>query len=549
MASLSPHTAVLGRKNARHLIRRATFVYSKALINQFETLTPQQALDLLVVNQPLTLPLPYDAEPTTAPDGFWTESTALPSSFLGQVRKAQILSGWFWYNAINSATLKYKLSFFLSTRFTIEKDNGSGPATMVYDHLRLLMFYAYGNYKSLAKKMTLDNSMLGYLNNTQNNKNAPNENYAREFLELFTIGKGEQIGAGNYTNYTEADIVEAAKVLTGFKIKGDRSVIDSNTGLPSGYALFSQHKTGTKTFTSAFNNTVINSATDAATMQTELDTFVEMIFAQPATAKHICRKIYQYFVKSNITPEVETDIITPLATALQSNGYEILPIVRTLLESKHFYDLDDTNATDETIGAIIKSPIQQLSEMVTYLKATLPNPNTEQYNFYRRFWINFVHNTYLAGSNMMLFSPDSVAGHQAYYQEPNFDKNWISSSTLIARYRLGESFLDGLNRISGNANIYAKINIADVIKNGNIVSNPADPNILCAELMNDLFAQEPDTARITYFKDTYLLQGFLDYNWTSAWNNYVATNDLSVVEPRLKLLVKSITNAPEAQIF
>lgn len=550
MASLLPNTSVLGKKNARHLLRRASFVYTKSLINQFHTLTPQQALDLLIVNQPLTLALPYDPEPLSSPDGFWTQSSALSASFTGQQRKNSIVSAWFWYNAINSPTLEYKLTHFLSTRFTIEKSNGSGPATMVYDHLRLLIHYAYGNYKTLAKKVTVDNSMLSYLNNTSNNKNSPNENYAREFFELFTIGKGPQIAFGNYTTYTENDIVQAAKVLTGFKTKNDRTVIDTDTGIPSGYAVFAQHATGPKNFSSAFNNTVITGATNATGMKIELDAFVEMIFAQQATAKNICRKIYQYFVKSNITTEVENDIITPLSVSLQNNGYEILPIVRTLLESQHFYDLDDANANDETIGAIIKSPAQQLSEMITYLKASIPSPATEQYNFYRRFWVNFVDNSYLAGANMRLFDPDSVAGHLAYYQAPNFDKSWISSSTLIARYRLGESFLDGLNRISGtNANIFAEIDIANVLKNENIVSDPSDPNILCEELMKDLFAQEPDAARITYFKENFLLQGFMDYNWTGAWSNFIANNDLSVVEPRLKLLVKNIVNAPEAQIF
>ena len=79
--------------------------------------------------------------------------------------------------------------------------------------------------------------MLDYLDNTQNNKNNPNENYAREYLELFTILKGEQIGEGNYTNYTEIDIQQAAKVFSGFKKKYDRNgSIDSDTNLPMGYA-------------------------------------------------------------------------------------------------------------------------------------------------------------------------------------------------------------------------------------------------------------------------------------------------------------------------
>lgn len=549
MASLNTNTNVLGTVFAKHLLRRASFVYSKTVIDQFSGLTPSQALDLLLSNSPLTLPLPYDPTPTSAPDGFWTESTKPPSSFSSQILKKNIISGWWWFNAINSPTLKYKLCHFLSTRFTVEKSL-CGAATYFYDHIRLLLFYSNGNYKSLAKKMTLDNSMLIYLNNTSNSKTAPNENYAREFLELFSIGKGPQIAAGNYTNFTEADIVQAARVLTGFKYSSDRSVIDATTGIPKGYnAFYSHDNTGSKVFSSAFGNTTITSATDVSGMDTELNSFVDMVFNQQATAKNICRKMYMYFVKSTISTEVETDIITPLANDLFNNGYEIIPIIRKLLESQHFYDLDDTNATDETLGGIIKSPLQQISEIVTYLKATIPDPTTNSYEFYINFWNYFVHNTFLTGANMILFDPDNVAGHPAYYQSPSFDKNWISSSTLIAKYRLGESLLDGINRISGNANIKAKINISDVIKNGNLISNASDAYILTSELCNALFAQVPDADRINYFMNSFLLQGFADYYWTSAWGSYLSNGNNSVVEPRLKLLVTKLLSAPESQLF
>ena len=548
MASLNQNTNVLGIKNAKHLLRRANFVYTKTLVDQYALLTPNQALDLLLMTSPLTVEYPYDPLPTTAPDGFWTESTALATSFANQSRKGGIVGGWWWYNAINSPNLKYKLSHFLSTCFTVET-SGSGTPTEFYDYIRLLLFYAYGNYKTLAIKMTLNNSMLTYLNNTTNSKSSPNENYAREFLELFTIGKGPQIGVGDYTNYTEADIVQAARVLTGFRRVSARNIIDPDTMIPKGYNQFSTHHTSPKTFSSAFNNTVIAAATNDVGMDTELNDFVNMVFNQQATAKNICRKLYIYFVKGTITPEVETDIITPLAQDFYSNGYEIAPIIRKLLESQHFYDLDDSDQTNETIGGIIKSPLQQISEVCTYLQATISNPNTNPYEYYYVFWTLFAYRSFLTGSNMILFDPENVAGHPAYYQAPDFDKNWISASTLIARYRLGESLLDGYNRISGNATIITKINISDVIRNSNIVSVANDPFILTSELCNALFAQEPDQDRINYFMNSYLLQGLANNYWTTAWDDFIATNSNTVVEFRLKLLVKNILRAPESQMF
>lgn len=548
MASLVPYSSSLGNAYAKHLLRRSTFKYTQDLINQFAVLTPTQALDLLLVSDPLTINFPYDPLPTTAPEGFWTESTNFDSTS-GHTRKVSIISGWWWYNAINSATLKYKISHFLSTCFTVEKSNGIGTPSEFYDHLRLLLYYSYGNYKTLAIKMTLDNSMLNYLNNTTNTKNSPNENYAREFLELFTIGKGPQISAGNYTTYTENDIVEAAKVLTGFKRKNDRSVIDTNTLLPKGYNVFSSHHLSAKTFSSAFDSVVINAASDANGMDAELSAFVTMIFNKTATAQNICRKIYRYFVKTTITAEVETDIILPLAQDLYTNGYEIVPIIRRLLQSQHFYDLDDSNATDETIGGIIKSPLQQISEVCSFLQITIPNPTLQPFEFYYKFWHLFAHNTFLTGANMALFDPQSVAGHPAYYQSPDFDKYWISASTLIAKYRLGESLLDGVNRITGNSNIYAIIDICLVIKNSNIVSVANDPIILTKELCDALFGQTTDLDRSNYFMNTFLLQGLATYYWTTAWNDYINTNDKSVVEPRLKALLTNILRAPESQIF
>ena len=548
MESLNPSTTVLGIKNAKHLLRRASFVYTKTLIDQYATLTPNQAINLLLTTNARVVDLPYDPLPVATPDGFWTESTALATSFQGQFRKNIMVGGWWWYNAINSPNLKYKMSHFLSTCFTVES-TGSGSATEFYDYIRLLLFYSYGNYKTLAKKMTLNNSMLTYLNNTSNSKTAPNENYAREFFELFTIGKGPQIGNGNYTNYTEADIVQAARVLTGFRRVAARNVIDSETQLPKGYNLFSQHHTSPKTFSSAFNNTVITAATTDVGMDAELNNFVNMVFNQQATAKNICRKLYIYFVKGTITSEVETDIITPLAQDFFSNGYEIAPIIRKLLESQHFYDLDDSDATNETIGGIIKSPLQQISEVCTYLQATISNPNTDPYNYYYKFWNLFAYNSFLTGSNMILFDPENVAGHPAYYQAPDFDKSWISASTLIARYRLGESLLDGNNRISGNATIITKINISTVIRTTNIISVANDPYILTSELCNALFAQNPDTNRVNHFMNSFLLQGLATFYWTNAWDDFIATGVNAVVETRLKLLVTNILRAPESQMF
>ncbi|WP_298339192.1 DUF1800 family protein [uncultured Algibacter sp.] len=547
MASLNPLGGTLDLRKAKHLLRRSTFNYSKEQLDIFVGITATDAVNSLTTASTNTLPEPYDPLPNEAPDGYWTSSTELPNSFDGQTRKRAIVTAWWWHNAMSQISLKHKLSFFLHTCFTVGKDSGVGAATYFYDHIRLLDYYALGNIKTLAKKITLDNGMLDYLDNTQNNDNNPNENYAREYLELFTILKGEQIGEGNYTNYTEYDIQQAAKVFSGFKKRADRSDIDPDTNIPTGYNNYNRHDKTNKTFSPAFGSQVINAATNAADMTRELNDFVDMVFAQQETAKAYCRKLYRYFVKSEWNDAVETDIITPLSQILIDNDFEILPVVTTLLSSEHFYDADDADATDNIIGSIIKSPLQQLSEICSMFSVTYPDPTTDAYRYYNNFFLRFIHNTYTKAAGMELYNPDSVAGYPAYYQEPNFDRIWFSSNTLIGRYKLIESLIIGRNTIIPNAQIYAKLDT--VAFTNNKISNPSNPVMLITEISDLLYPESIDSNRINYFKTFLVDEGFPNYYWTDLWNQYINDNDDTSVKVRLNALITAMVNAAEFQLM
>jgi uncharacterized protein (DUF1800 family) len=547
MASLAPLNSSLDLRKAKHLLRRATFNYTKEQLELFVGMTAIDAVNSLTTPSTNVLAEPYDPLPTSSPDAYWTSSSELPNSFSGQTRKRAMVTAWWWYNAMHQVSLKHKLSFFLHTCFTVGKDSGVGAATYFYDHIRLLDFYALGNIKTLAKKITMDNGMLDYLDNTQYNKNNPNENYAREYLELFTILKGKQIGEGNYTNYTEIDIQQAAKIFSGFKKRADRSEIDGDTNIPMGYANFNQHDTSNKTFSNAFENQVITGATDASDMFRELHDFVDMVFAQQETAKAYARKLYRYFVKSEWNETVETDIITPLSQILINNNYEILPAVTTLLSCEHFYDADDSDPSDNIIGAIIKSPLQQFSEVCSMFSVSYPNPNTDALRYYNNFFLRFVHNVYLKAAGLELFNPDSVAGYPAFYQEPSFDRHWFSSNTLIGRYKLIESLIIGRNTITPNANIYAQLNTVNFAKN--MISVAQDPVILVTEISNLLYPEAIDEDRISYFKSFLVDEGFPDYYWTGVWLQYLNDNDDTVVKTRLNSLIIAMANAPEFQLM
>ena len=543
MASLLPISGVLGLRKAKHLLRRASFAYHKDTVNTFANLNINDALNNLSSVETNAWEEPYDPLPTDNPDAFWLSSSELPNTFNGQGRKRRIVASWWWYNALNQNNLKYKLAFFLHTSFTVSKDDGSGTSTHFYDHIRLLDFYAYGNLKTLAKKITFDNSMLVYLDNTTNNANNPNENYAREFLELFTILKGPQVADGDYTNYTELDIQEAAKVFSGIKIQYDRSIIDPDTNLPKGRISISNHNSSNKTFSHAFNNQTITGGNSQETIIDELDAFVEMVFEKEATAKSFCRKLYRYFVKSEISEEIENDIIVPLATELINNDYELLPTVKRLLSSEHFFGNDIALETDKIIGSIVKSPLQMVSEINTCFELEFANPSTNNIDFYRFF--NFVHNNFLASIGLILFSPDSVAGYPAHYQEPDYDRHWFSSNTVLGRYKLIESFISGRNKIGNNGLIYAQLDVVNYVRNHS--SNPSDAISLITELTDLLYPESIDSDRKNYFAEN-LLEGFPSYYWTDAWSEYLSSNDDSVVKARLEALFSALINATEFQL-
>ena len=540
--TLDQHTQALGLRNAKHLLRRTSFNYTKETLLEFSNLTPEQAFNKLIATQNTKLSEPYDHKPEDNPHGFWTSSPD-GSSLDGQFRKKIYVAYWWLYNGLHQNSLKQKMTFFLHTSFTVSKFN-AGSSVHFYDHMRLLEHYAFGNLKTMSKKITYDNSMLDYLDNTKNNANNPNENYAREFLELFTILKAEQVGNGDYTNYTELDVQQAAKVFSGIKTQYDRTNIDSDTNLPMGRIDTFRHDKDDKTFSYAFDDTVITGSDTEEGIAQELDNFVEMVFSKEATAISFVRKLYRYFVKSEWEDEVEENVIKPLAQQLQTDNYEILPILKTLLTSKHFYDLDDADNSDEIIGSIIKSPLQICNELISFFKIDIPDPVTESEDFFRFF--DFLYRFYLSAAGMALWAPDSVAGYPAHYQSPDFDRHWFSSNTVLARYKLIESLLTGRNKIRYNNRINVELNIVEFVQNN--INEPSYATDLITELADLLYPEPISDERKAYFAQN-LLEGFPDYYWTNAWLGYTGSGDDTVVKSRLNALIIQMINAAEFQIM
>ena len=147
---------------------------------------------------------------------------------------------------------------------------------------------------------------------------------------------------------------------------------------------------------------------------------------------------------------------------------------------------------------------------------------------------------------MVFFNPDDVAGYPAYYQQPGFDRNWFSSNTIIGRYKLIESLIEGKNTISGG-NIYAQLDTATFVKNK--IADPSDPNLLVTQMADLLYPESIDTDRTNYFKSFLVDEGFPDYYWTGVWSNYINTNDDTTIRTRLNALIIAMVNAAEFQLM
>ncbi|MFK8102172.1 MAG: DUF1800 family protein [Saprospiraceae bacterium] len=552
MASISPYTGVLGKRLAKHLLRRATYNQNQTSIDNFSNLTGKQAVEALFNIPNLNLTEPIDPENLTP---FINSGVEPVSSDFFLTR--HIIS-WWMEEARQDTSIAHKLSFFLHSVFIVNAD--AGQARQFFDYLNLFRQtaarYTNGSFsmdsiQNLALKMVTDNVMLRYLNGNDNVDTSPNENFAREFFELFTIGKGPQIGPGDYTTYTEADIGEAAKVLTGWTNQnrplgqgGNPLYTDPQTGIQRGKARFNQHDTTDKTFSPAFNSTTITAATDTNDMWRELEDFVEMIFLQDATAKNICRKLYRYFVSSNITAEIESDIINPLAATLIQNDYQISFALKQLLMSQHFYDLDDSDNSNEIIGSLLKSPFELLYHTISFFQIAPPDYLTDTDNHFNNWYRRTVANVITTQGGMFFFFPDSVAGYPAYYQEPGYSRNWFNGSTLIARYKQAEILLSGTRVLQGGTNGGVAFEIVPFIKNSGAISDPANASILVNELIDYLFPETPLADRAAYFLDVFL-DDLSPINWSFEWANYLNTDDDSAVKIPLETLFKALISSQE----
>ncbi|MEO1434853.1 MAG: DUF1800 family protein [Bacteroidota bacterium] len=547
MPSLSPMTGNLTRAQAAHLLRRATFGPTRQEINDLTGMSADAAVDLLFQAQPApAAPLhPQTGVPFTDREEFDMEDP-------GQALIAYVRSWWLKQMIQADKSALEKMTFFLHTHFTMDAVKVN-RAFAIYQMNALMRQFAFGDFKALAKKIITDYAMSVFLDGWTNNVNNPNENFAREYLELFTIGKGQQIGDGNYTTYTEDDVQAAARLLTGFIPSGflpDNQVpptipimTDPETGLYTATPVPVFHDIGAKNFSEAFQNqTITLGSFDTAGMQAELDDFVDMIFNQDATAEFLVRKLYRFFVYYEITEEIENDIIQPLAATFRNNNYNLETVVKQLLKSEHFYDVDNSPDEEKNIGGLVKSPIELIVGVARYFQVPLPDESTSSLDHYGTL---LLYDLFSRQTEMELFQVPEVAGWPAYHQEPAYNRNWVNSTTLVNRFSGMEFLVRGVPVNDDTYNV--RLDAVDFLENGPSVSNAFDPNAVVGDLVEDLFPFNADLTKIEVLKDL-LLDGDVDAYWSTEWANYINSGMDSVVRIRLEALFDAILQSPEFQL-
>jgi len=551
MASIPEFFGTLGRKKAAHLLRRATFGPTKKQIDEFAALSPQAAVEMLLPQQNELPPPPLD--PATGQS--WVNPAPTDQNSGQETLMEQVKCWWLHQMVTSPLTAVEKMTFFKHTHFT-SMASRMRHAPSLYYQIQLFRYYALGNYKELCKKVCLDNAMLRFLDGHLNVIGRPNENFAREFFELYTVGKGPSRGPNDYSTFTEDDVVEAARVFSGYQEDKDFTNLDPDTGLSQVLLMVNEqqlahrHDSGVKQFSQAFGNQQVapTEVIDGkATMPAALDEIyqlVEMIFDQDATALYFCRKLYRYLVYYEITEEVEQKIIVPLAQQLKDANYELRPVLNTLFCSQHFYDADNMEDKDDNIGAIIKSPLELIIGTFRFFQQGMPSQDTDLVKFYEAYQRGVLKS--LSDQGLDFLEPFEVAGYPAYHQRPGFHRNWISTNYLARRYEFSRLFIEGVTN-QDDVLLY-KFDIIAYVNNSQHISDPKNPELLVQELTNYLLPQDISEERFQYFLNTILLDNLSEINWRFEWEAYQQSGDDTAIRVQLENLLHTIIQSPEFQL-
>lgn len=549
-SGLAPYTGTWTLWEVLHLLRRTGYGIKKATADNLLAMTTSDAVDALlnITTTPVTpsaTPLNHYQNTLADPGGIalgasWTSSN-LTYTTTGEdtinVYRQQSLSYWSWGLMLNGEeTIREKMVqfwyHFIPVNYDDVRDVALNSATSCHDYMKLLRDNALGNFFTLIKLIAKSPAMLVYLGNQFSTASAPNENFGRELLELFTMGKLP------VQNYTEDDVKAAAKVLSGWRISSFTAAYPLTAAFNASY-----HNTTNKLFSSNFSNTTINGITGAGGAA-EFDTFFNMLFAQQGTtiAQYVCRRLYRFFVYYDIDANVETNVIAPLAASLVAANWDILPVLKQLLKSEHFFDMANR-------GVMIKSPLDLMAGTIRNFNInTTPAAGASQVINQYAVWQN-LHNYATNNLEQGYGLVPNVSGWKAYYQAPGYYQTWINTNTIQRRAAWLNSMMNGTT-VAGLLIKTDVIAFVQQFPNATI----QDPDLLVNTIVQYLLPLDLAQSYKDQLKIQNLLNNQVTNNyWTMAWNNYTGTptntSYLNTVKSRLTSLLTAIIQLAEYQLI
>jgi len=333
--------------------------------------------------------------------------------------------------------------------------------SFLWAYYALINEHALGNFRTFVEEMGLNEAMLIYLDGNENVVGEPNENYARELMELFTMGENN--------GYTQTDIEEVAKALTGYRLN------------------MYQCDLGPEFLDENFDNSV--KTIFGQTGNFGYDDVHELIFTlrRDQVAYYMCKKIYQYFVYRN----PDENIIQGLAETFKNNNWEIVPVLRQLFASEHFYE-------EVFHGAKIKSPIDLVLQLVHTSGLDINDDFDEGIIDYMDYVCRQM------GQN--LFNPPNVAGWPGH-------RFWLSENALAYRWTYCQSILNNYLNESGKEKIRQL-----ALQMAEDISDPLDIVIVMSELLvGRSLEQDLIDVGVLHLKGSIPENYFQDGSWNLYW--------------------------------
>lgn len=524
-STLAPWGGSLDAHTTGHVYRRAGFGGTVAELKAAASLTPSALIDALLDDK-WTLDANMPGPPSHAQTWMLLppyQGTDLQRQIQQNIDDSNaryaIRRSWAVEMSRPSTMLREKMVYFWANHFVVEAQKVEYPHLLL-PYLTYFRKHPWGNFKQMVKDVSVLPAMLYYLDGWYSKGRNPNENYARELMELFTLGVTDKDGN---PNYTEDDIKAVALALTGYSIDFSTATVN---GFPAIYTISDHDSSLKKPFSSL--GAPIRSYGLSSSLHSVPDDIIDCLFQYRGDklAYFICGKLYQYFVYHDISGATEQAIISQLATTFQNANWELKPVLQQLLKSEHFFD-------EANIGAAIKSPFEYMIGLARQFDIPLDEFQTGTLEMYG-----------LSLLNQSLLDPPNVKGWPGY-------RSWVSTTTLPIRNKYlasalamtgGTTGIPAWNGVTGYGENYTGIlwSDADVLKwAAQFGEYKGDVHHFISQVATFLCAQPPASDFLTTY--VFAPLSFPDYEWPT-----MPDADRVI---KIRTILTAITTLPEFQIM